>query len=148
MVRARARARARARPRARARLGHHMITAAWRIATFSSTHTHNTRRYFANVLFAQLITVSPHTLPVPVKKTLLVFMEEFLEQADHKEIREEEVKNGYKWSTLVPFMKLAYHPHSRRWSRREREQRNDLSDEERLRLDRYVYVLYICMYVL
>lgn len=44
---------------------------------------------------------------------ILHFMEEFLDVADYTEVREEEVTNGYKWSTLVPFMKLAYHPHSR-----------------------------------
>ena len=27
------------------------------------------------------------------------------------EIRQEEIKNGFKWSTLIPYMKLAYHAH-------------------------------------
>jgi hypothetical protein len=62
------------------------------------------------VLFAQLVTTSPHQLCSEAKHKILLFMEDFLDSADYTQVREEEVNNGYKWSTLVPFMKLAYHP--------------------------------------
>lgn len=65
-------------------------------------------------MFAQLVTTSPHLLTLNAKLKLLSFMEDFLERAHYEDIREEEVKNGYKWSTLVPFMKLVYHPYSQR----------------------------------
>ena len=65
-------------------------------------------------MFAQLLTTSPHLLSGEAKSKILCHMEEFLDTADYTEVREEEVTNGYKWSTLVPFMKLAYHPCSRR----------------------------------
>lgn len=99
-------------------------------------NTYNICRYFANILFAQLITTSPHLIPIESKKRILQFMEEFLEVADHNEIREEEVRNGYKWSTLVPFMKLVYHPYARERSAQETDDQNKLDDEDRLRLDR------------
>lgn len=51
-------------------------------------------------------------VPLEKKHNILQFMEEFFASADYTEIREEEVNNGYKWSTLIPFMKLAYHPFS------------------------------------
>ena len=38
------------------------------------------------------------------------FMSEFLDETTPKEIRDHEVKNGYKWSTVVPFVKVAYYP--------------------------------------
>ena len=62
------------------------------------------------MLFAQLLTTSPELVAQEVKLRVLSFMEEFLKTASYEDIREGEVKNGYKWSTLVPFMKLAYHP--------------------------------------
>lgn len=64
-------------------------------------------------MFAQLLTTSPHLLSGEAKSKILHHMEEFLDTADYTEVREEEVTNGYKWSTLVPFMKLAYHPYPR-----------------------------------
>ncbi len=95
-------------------------------------------RYFANVLFAQLLTTSPCLVSREVKLKLLPFMEDFLSTARYEEIREEEVSNGYKWSTLVPFMKLAYHPYARSRLARSmgEESGEELELEVQERLDR------------
>ena len=99
---------------------------------------------------AQLATTSPHLLkPETTKVKVREFMEAFLEEAEEREIREEEVANGYKWSTLVPFMKLAYHPHSsgmctargRRNGTSKREVLNQQEETERRRMTRLEEVL-------
>ena len=64
------------------------------------------------MFFAQLVTSSPHLLGPELTLKLYNFVKIFLEKADYKEIREHEVKNGYIWSTMLPFMKLAYFPYS------------------------------------
>ena len=93
------------------------------------------------MLFAQLLTTSPHLINADVKSRLLPFMEDFLMTASYKEIREEEVRNGYKWSTLIPFMKLAYHPLSRSQMLLRslgKDAGVELEPEIQERLDRYV----------
>ena len=64
------------------------------------------------MFFAQLATSSPHLLQPEQMTKLYNFMKDFLEKADYGEIREHEIKNGYIWSTMVPFVKLAYFPYS------------------------------------
>ena len=78
-------------------------------------------------------------MSVDTQTRLLQFMEDFLEVADYKEIRDEEVSNGYKWSTLVPFMKLAYYPYARQRRRKDGKEKDELSADERERLDRYAH---------
>lgn len=74
-------------------------------------------RYFSCVFYAQLLTSSPHLFTLEQKTTLAQFMSDFLKEATPKEIRDHEVKNGYKWSTVIPFVKLAYYPrHNREFS--------------------------------
>ena len=87
------------------------------------------------------MTTSPHLLTPNAKRQLLQFMREFLDSAHHEDIREEEVKNGYKWSTLVPFMKLVYHPYSRRPSSGTTTDAASV-DKDTLELDRCV--AYVC----
>lgn len=45
---------------------------------------------------------------------LAQFISNFLSEATPKEIRDHEVKNGYKWSTVTPFVKVAYYPYQNR----------------------------------
>ena len=71
-----------------------------------------TSRYFAAMFFAQLATSSPHLLRPEQTTKLCNFLKSFLEEADYREVREHEVKNGYIWSTMVPFVKLAYFPYA------------------------------------
>ncbi len=68
-------------------------------------------RYFATMFFAQLVSCSLEHLPHTSRGRISVFMEDFLQTADYKEVRKHEVVNGYIWSTLVPFIKLVYLPH-------------------------------------
>ncbi len=83
-------------------------------------------RYFANIFFAHILSTSSDRVPPELRLRVIKFIEGFLELADFTEIREEEIKNGYKWSTLVPFMKLAYHP----LSLRQRMDYGDKSSDE------------------
>ncbi len=69
-------------------------------------------RYFAAMFFAQLVSCSLEHLPLTSQGRIALFMDDFLQTADYKEIRMHEVQNGYIWSTLVPFIKLVYLPHT------------------------------------
>ena len=68
-------------------------------------------RYFSCVFYCQLLTSSPKLFTLKQKLTIAQFMSDFLNEATPKEIRDHEVKNGYKWSTVTPFVKVAYYPH-------------------------------------
>lgn len=65
------------------------------------------------MFFAQLVSVSQDHLPHTSRDRISVFMDDFLQTADYKEVRKHEVLNGYIWSTLVPFIKLVYLPHGK-----------------------------------
>lgn len=69
-------------------------------------------RYFATLFFAQLVTSSLDLLCTHDKENMRSFMRDFLQDADPRDIHEHEVRNGYIWSTVVPFVKLAYFPSS------------------------------------
>ena len=62
------------------------------------------------MFYCQLLTSSPQLFSLKQKSTLAQFIGDFLKEATPKEIRDHEVKNGYKWSTVIPFVKLAYYP--------------------------------------
>lgn len=62
------------------------------------------------MFYSQLLTSSPQLFTLKQKGTLAQFISSFLNEATPRQIRDHEVKNGYKWSTVIPFVKLAYHP--------------------------------------
>lgn len=62
------------------------------------------------MFYSQLLTSSPQLFSLKQKSTLAQFISNFLDEATPKQIRDHEVKNGYKWSTVTPFVKLAYYP--------------------------------------
>ena len=62
------------------------------------------------MFYSQLLTSSPQLFSLKQKSTLAQFISNFLNEATPKQIRDHEVKNGYKWSTVIPFVKLAYYP--------------------------------------
>lgn len=64
------------------------------------------------MFFAQLVTASAHLLHRGELTDITQFMRHFLDTADYHEIRQHEIKNGYIWSTLFPFVRLAYFPTS------------------------------------
>ena len=67
-------------------------------------------RYFSAMLFAQLATSSSHSLQREQSLKLCDFVKGFLEKAEYGEIREHEVKVGFVWSTVAPYVRLAYSP--------------------------------------
>lgn len=74
-------------------------------------------RYFSCVFYSQLLTLSPYLFTLNQKITIAKFISGFLNEATPNEIRNHEVKNGYKWSTVIPLVKVAYYPrHSRKFS--------------------------------
>ena len=72
----------------------------------------STTRNFTIMFFAQLATSSPHLLRPEQTTKLYNCMNKFLSEADYGELWEEEVENGYIWSTTAPFVKLAYFPYA------------------------------------
>ena len=69
------------------------------------------------MFYSQLLTLSPHLFTLRQKITIAKFISDFLNEATPNEIRNHEVKNGYKWSTVIPLVKVAYYPrHSRKFS--------------------------------
>ena len=68
-------------------------------------------RYFATLLFALIITQSPELIPPSLLPLLHIFTEQFLSTTDHQVIQQMEAKYEYIWSTIVPFVNLAYFPY-------------------------------------
>ena len=64
------------------------------------------------MFLSQLVTASSHLILPAQLRDIAQFMRTFLSSANYQEIREHEVKNGYIWSTLVPFVRVAYFPFS------------------------------------
>jgi len=68
-------------------------------------------RYFATLLFALIITRSPELIPPSLLPLLHTFTDRFLSTTDHQVIQQMEAKYEYIWSTIVPFVNLAYFPY-------------------------------------
>ena len=64
------------------------------------------------MLFAHLVTWSPKLIPPSLLPKIHTFITHFLNTADYRVIQEHETKNGYIWSTIIPFVNLAYFPYS------------------------------------
>jgi len=62
----------------------------------------------------------------------------FYSDADFQDIRQEEKRNGFKWSTLVPYLKLAYHAHSHHT--KDLAYNEQIYTEEMKQLNRFVRV--------
>ena len=58
--------------------------------------------------------MSPHLFTLKQKTTIAKFISDFLNEATPNEIRDHEVKNGYKWSTVIPLVKVVYYPRQNR----------------------------------
>ena len=58
-----------------------------------------------------MITWSLELIPPSLLPRLHTFIEQFLNTAHHQVIQQHEAKNGYIWSTIVPFVNLAYFPY-------------------------------------
>lgn len=84
---------------------------SWYPASEDTTRLDNLLlRYFGVMFFSQMVCSSCDRLSVTQKQLIRGFIQSFLNEATHQEIREHEVKSGYIWSTLVPFAKLAFTP--------------------------------------
>ena len=68
-------------------------------------------RYFATLLFALMTTWSLELIPPSLLPLLHAFIKQFLSTADYQVIRQQEAKYEYIWSTIVPFVNLAYFPY-------------------------------------
>ena len=66
------------------------------------------------MLFAHLVAWSPELIPPSLLPKIHTFITFFLNTADYRVIQEHETKNGYIWSTIVPFVNLAYFPYANR----------------------------------
>ena len=64
------------------------------------------------MFLSELVLVSPHCIPPQFCSQIQAHMQDLLSQTDPDTIRLAEVKEGYYWLTLVPFVKLAYEPDS------------------------------------
>ncbi len=69
-------------------------------------------RYVVQVFLAQIILVSPQLIPKGLQQQIYNFMADFLQKATYQDIMEGEIKQHCIWTTLVPYVKLLYHPSS------------------------------------
>ena len=58
-----------------------------------------------------ILTTSPEMIPLKSRLAILELEDYFFASANYIRIHTEEVDSGFKWSTVVPYMKLAYHPY-------------------------------------
>ena len=64
------------------------------------------------MVFAQIALVSPHLLQAPFIGVITSLMQDFLSTAKHLDIKEYEEDQVCVWSTLLPYLKLFYLPHT------------------------------------
>ena len=97
----------------------------------SSTFHHcHVSRYFVVMFFAFLLSTS-HVLTMSSHREFLLDMyEKFFDQNTSSEIRELEIRTGFYWPRLLPYVKLAFHPFS--WQYRLKYNKEDSWDVQRL----------------
>lgn len=70
-------------------------------------------RYFIQLYFALVILPSFQWIPASLYEDISGHMTEFLRGWPTEEVQKWELKNGYDWSTLVPFLYALYLPTSK-----------------------------------
>ena len=73
---------------------------------------HSLSRYHVATLLSELALVSPHLLLSQHHLGVCFYIGEFATTADPVAMNSYEIKNGYLWSTFLPYIKLAYLPNT------------------------------------
>ena len=63
------------------------------------------------IFFAQILTESPKLVDISQKELLLDIYRTFFVQNTFSEMHQLEMEQGFTWVSVIPYMKLAFHPY-------------------------------------
>lgn len=92
------------------------------------THTH---RHFTQLVFSQLVLVSPSFLPSSVLKGMHQHMSKFIDEVEPDTLAWHEKSTGCFWSVFEPFVKLLYVPNTPLVAEEEEKEEGEEEEEER-----------------